>query len=72
MIDKLPSITLQAKLEHDEELATKLAQFREILHQLPKEINMKLFLGESDKGSDLKINIRHFLVDEVKEYFGLE
>jgi hypothetical protein len=72
MIDKLPSITLQVKLEHDEELEAKLTQFREVLHQLPKEINMKIFLGESDKGSDLKINIGHFLVDEVKEHFGLE
>ncbi|STO12696.1 Uncharacterised protein [[Flavobacterium] thermophilum] len=72
MNKQLPSIKLQAKLEHDEELETKLIQFHEALHQLPKEINMKIFLGESDKGSDLKINIGHFLVDEVKEYFGLE
>lgn len=71
MIDKSPSITLQAKLEHDGELETKLTQFREILHQLPKEINMKIFLGKSNKGSDLKINIGQFIVDEVKEYFGL-
>jgi UV DNA damage repair endonuclease len=66
------SIKLQTRLEHNEELETKLAQFRETLHRLPKEINMKIFLGENDKGSNLKINIGHFLVDEVKECFGLE